>query len=448
VSGVERTLSYARGDAAPNPVATPYLVVALECERPTALPVRLCLADVDHLRVGRGSRRGVHRTAARGVTLEIADGWMSTQHARLARTAAGAWEVVDEGSKNGTFVGGARVDRRLLDDGDLVEAGSTMLLFRDRVRRDPGQPADLEIARCDVLATLSPVLAARLAPVDRLARSDVPIVITGETGTGKELLARRVHADSGRRGPFTAVNCAALPESLAEAELFGHRRGAFSGATEDRVGWLRAADRGTLFLDEIADLPLASQGKLLRVLQEREVTPLGDTRAVPIDLRLVAATHRDLGACVDAGRFRADLLARLAGHVIELPAVRDRREDVGLLCASLIRRLAADRAESVRFDRDAGRAVMAHDWPLNVREIEQALRAALAVADDLRITLGRLPSALSAEPSADRALRERLTRLFEKHGGNVSSVARELGKARNQIRRWCKRLHIDIAAYR
>jgi transcriptional regulator with GAF, ATPase, and Fis domain len=275
--------------------------------------------------------------------------------------------------------------------------------------------------------------------------------------------ARAVHAASGRPGRFVAVNCGALPEALVESELFGSKKGAFSGATEERAGLVRAADRGTLFLDEIGDLPLEAQPALLRVLQEREVTPVGGAQPVKVDLRVVAATHQDLPARVEEGRFRADLYARLAGFEIVLPALRDRREDVGLLVPVLLRRAAGADAARLSLSGEAGRALVRYAWPANVRELEQCLAAAVALAEGGRIDLAHLPSAVQAaarpgpapgeeaeEPLSeeDARARDELTAVLRRHGGNLTAAARELGKDRKQIHRWIRRYRIDPDRYR
>ncbi len=455
----ERTLSYAdqRGEEERS-FAAPYLVVALECEQPLAMPVRLSLAEVDRATVGRADERIWQRVSEDGcptLRLGLADGWMSGRHATLARAPGGAWVLRDEGSKNGTFVNGRAAGESLLCDGDMIEAGSTLLLFRERVRRHVREPADLDAAAAaafthPALVTLSFELARALAPLSRLAPAGVSIVLGGESGTGKELTARAIHDLSVRPGPFVALNCGALPETLVEGELFGVRKGAYSGAAEDRAGLVRAAHRGTLFLDEIADLPPASQVKLLRVLQEGEVTPLGATHPVAVDVRVVAASHRSLAEMVERGGFRADLYARLAGAHIALPPLRQRREDIGLLVAVLLRRMLGGHADGVRFEREAARALFLYAWPHNIRELEQALRAAAALASGLRIAPGHLPEAVRGRPTTegDQRARDELIRLLAEHGGNVSAVARVMGKARVQIRRWCRRYGIDPDAYR
>jgi transcriptional regulator with GAF, ATPase, and Fis domain len=282
---------------------------------------------------------------------------------------------------------------------------------------------------------------------------------------------------AGRRGELVAVNCGAIPDSLVESELFGHKKGAFSGASEDRLGLVRGADGGTLFLDEVGDLPLASQAALLRVLQEREVLPVGGSRPVPVDLRVVAATHRNLPAMVEHGEFRQDLYARLSGFSLELPALRERREDIGLIIAPLLARHGADLTLHPGIEVDAARALLRHDWPRNVRELESCLAAASVLAGAEPIALGNLPAEVRAsvdhpppgagpdaepvpgsaasEPARelvlseeDRRIRDQLARALEEHGGNLSAVARAMAKDRKQIQRWVKRFALEPDRFR
>jgi transcriptional regulator with GAF, ATPase, and Fis domain len=285
-------------------------------------------------------------------------------------------------------------------------------------------------------------------------------VLLGETGTGKEVVARALHDLSGRSGPFVAVNCGALPETLLEAELFGHRKGAFSGAINDRPGLIRSADKGTLFLDEVGELPPESQVAFLRVLQEQEVVPVGDDRPVKVDTRLCAATHRDLDELVEKNRFRRDLYARMFGLVLDLPPLRDRQEDLGILLGALLARLPG--GDRVKLAPAAVRALVRHDWPLNVRELEKCLVAALALADEETIELEHLPPAVRRPGGArvargtdeppltqdDLALRAQLVDLLTTHAGNVTTVAKALGKGRMQIHRWAKRFGLDLEAFR
>ncbi len=454
-----------RAGAAPP---RPHLFLALECDRPLASSARYVLAEVDAVTIGRGAARTAELSTvggARQLAVRVPDRWMSSTHARLARVL-GRWVVEDAGSRNGTLVNGAPTPKAMLSDGDVLELGHTLFLYRDAVPTAAEDPVLLDAGELKPpapgLATLSAPLARELAPLAQVARSPVSVVVRGESGTGKELVARAVHALSGRPGPFVAMNCGALPETLVETELFGYRKGAFSGASEDRLGLVRSADRGTLFLDEIGDLPAASQAAFLRVLQEQEVTPVGATRPVKVDLRLVAATHRDLEALVADGKFRADLLARIGGFTLKLPRLAERREDIGLLVATLLARLLGERAAGIRFSPEAARLLLAYDWPANVRELEKCLGTGVVLAGNNAVEPEHLPRALreppapaGAEPEPDRPLsdeeqrhRAELDGLLRAHGGNVTQVARACGKARMQIHRWIKRYRLDLDDYR
>jgi transcriptional regulator with GAF, ATPase, and Fis domain len=313
------------------------------------------------------------------------------------------------------------------------------------------------------LTTFVPNLARQYESLARIAKSNVPVVVLGETGTGKEVVARATHRLSERSGAFLALNCGAIPGNLIESELFGMRRGAFSGAVEDRPGLIRSADGGTLFLDEIGELPSSAQIALLRVLQEQEVLPVGGTRAVPVDVRIVAATHRPLDRLVDSASFRADLFARLGGLTIRLPALRERREDLGLVIAGLIKRIARS-PERVQLSRQVGRALLSYPFPRNIRELEKSLGLAIAIAtshgDTCRVELEHLPEELRAPPplsvnvappnksNEDEERRADLIALLTQHHGRIAEVARAMGKARMQIHRWIQRYGIDVETFR
>jgi transcriptional regulator with PAS, ATPase and Fis domain len=296
--------------------------------------------------------------------------------------------------------------------------------------------------------------------LERVARSLVPIVLLGETGTGKELLARAIHELSQRSGAFVAINCGALPESLLESQQFGHVRGAFSGATRDQPGYARTADRGTFFLDEIGDMPASSQTALLRVLQEGEVVPVGSTRPLRVDLRVLAATHAPLFERAQNGEFRNDLFARLSGFVFHVTALRDRREDLGLLMQALLPELErAARTPSpdpIRLQPEVMRAVWQHGWPRNIRELQQALSAAVVLSESGVIGLEHLPARASLEVAQraaaasgeERELEQQLRLRFAEHRGNVTQVAKAMGKARVQVQRWMKRFGIDPSHFR
>ena len=266
---------------------------------------------------------------------------------------------------------------------------------------------------------------ALIEQVERVARTDASVIITGETGTGKELIARHIHRESGRSGPFVAVNCGSLSDTLIDAELFGHEAGAYTGASHARAGWFEAAQGGTLFLDEIGDLALPLQVKLLRVLQERQVTRLGARRPLDIDVRLVVATHVDLQAAVEAGRFRRDLYYRLNIATVTLPPLAERPSDILALAEHFVaiysRKLGAAPA---RIGPAARQALLAHAWPGNIRELENVIHFALIIntgpelqAESLRlrtaVTSVPLPVAPLATPTLEplAQLRQALVRL-------------------------------------
>ncbi|MCY1016917.1 sigma-54-dependent transcriptional regulator [Pyxidicoccus sp. MSG2] len=304
------------------------------------------------------------------------------------------------------------------------------------------------------------------ALLSQVAVRDLTVLLTGETGTGKELAARAVHAESPRKAkPFVAVNCGALPADLVESELFGHAKGAFTGATMAKAGLFEEAHGGTLFLDEIGDLPLPVQVKLNRALQEKEVRRVGTTSPVKVDARVVAATHRDLAAEVAAGRFREDLYYRLNVVTVRLPALRERREDIPLLALHFLSR--AGRPELEGFLPEALRALTAYAWPGNVRQLENAVARAAAVAqgptigvDDLPPELGaarvaesggapaggvpaealaKLPYREAVDSARDAVSREYLSALMQEFGGNVTHAAERAGMERESLHRLLKR---------
>ena len=261
------------------------MFVVLSCDKPVDGGARHALDRVDEVTIGRGEARSSKRQTVGGLThlaLEVPGKQLSGTHARMMRVGT-RWTLEDCHSTNGVHVNGARVERAVLADGDVIELGRTIFLYREAVATPPATPRDLdtrELAHSHAgFATLLPALAHDLAALTNVARSALPLLLLGETGTGKEVLAQAVHEISGRTGPLVPVNCGAIPETLLEGQLFGHVRGAFSGAVRDEIGLVRAAENGTLFLDEIGDLPATSQAALLRVLQEGEVQPVGATRA-------------------------------------------------------------------------------------------------------------------------------------------------------------------------
>jgi DNA-binding NtrC family response regulator len=292
-----------------------------------------------------------------------------------------------------------------------------LLLRVARIAERRGLRAELERARAQlaeaspgaVIVGRSPVMVRLLDRIATIAESDAPVLITGESGTGKELVARTLH-DRGRRraGPFVAVNCAAFPETLLEAELFGHERGAFTGAVRRRDGRFKAADGGTLFLDEIAEIPLPAQAKLLRVLQESAVEPLGTNLAVKVDVHLISATHRKLKECIAEGRFREDLYYRLNVLDVAIAPLRERRGDLPVLVEHFLRRLARN-AEPSSISPRAWAALAQYPFPGNVRELMHALEHAVVMARGGEIDLAHLPADLAgsvaAAPAAEAGIR-------------------------------------------
>jgi len=253
-------------------------------------------------------------------------------------------------------------------------------LSSHRVLTLPESPSGVLSIRAKALLFHDPRSADLLEHVERIARSDASVLVIGETGTGKELIARHLHTQSGRRGPFLAVNCGAFSESLIDAELFGHETGAFTGASQARAGWFESASGGTIFLDEIGDLPLPLQVKLLRVLQERQVVRLGSRKSIPLDVRLVAATNIDLLRAVEAQHFRADLYYRLSVATVSLPPLRERIGDILPLARHFIGSYGARLgAQDTRLAPEAEAALLAYPWPGNIRELENVIHFALIV---------------------------------------------------------------------
>jgi DNA-binding NtrC family response regulator len=313
-----------------------------------------------------------------------------------------------------------------------------------RANRDSAQSEPVD-ELTGILAE-SAAMRAVMQLIDRAAACDTPILLVGESGTGKELLARALHRKSPRAlGPFLAVKCSAIPEPLLESELFGYRRGAFTDARADQPGLFQSAQHGTIFLDEIGDMATALQGKLLRVLQEKEVHPLGAPAPVPTDVRIIAATHRDLAALVSEGRFREDLLYRINVIEVRVPPLRERPDDLEPLVRHLLRKHGAKfgRAESAVSD-DAMTVIRRHPWPGNVRELENVIERALVLGTGPRITLDDLPDSVRRRPShAGRAGGRRLADVERDHivhtlhavAGNKAAAARVLGLNRKTLYR-------------
>lgn len=334
------------------------------------------------------------------------------------------------------------------------------------------QSRDLQTAldgtrRLDNLVARSQPMQRVLELVQRVAATEATVLITGESGTGKEVVARAVHAASARRmARFVAINCGAIPENLIEAELFGHGKGAFTGAVAARPGLFEDADGGTIFLDELGELPLAMQVKLNRVLQERSVRRVGATDERPVDVRVVAATNVDLKAAVTAGRFREDLYYRLNVFPLHIPPLRERREDIVPLVALFHERYARKGEAPEGFAAEVLAALLEHDWPGNVRELENVVRRALAICDKPQIGLECLPAELVTAPHAsgkrlehlsyrdmllisrERATREYLIAVLEDVHGNVSQAAERAHIERESMYRLLKRFGLKPDDYK
>jgi len=361
---------------------------------------------------------------------------VSRRHAELERRGP-ALSIRDAGSTNGTYVDGKRVDHTSLRAGQVVRLGEWLGIVEEHASDHARAYAELAPGLWG-----GSLLADALRPVLGAAASDVPVVLLGRTGSGKELFARALHWHGRRGRPFHAINCAALPANLAEAELFGYRRGAFSGAERNHDGHLRAASGGTLFLDEIADLPLALQAKLLRAVETGEVTPLGETAPQRFEARIVAACQVPLAELVTKGKFREDLAARLNGLVVRLPDLSERRGDVPALFDTFMRRYAGgtEPEVSTRFYEE----LCLYPWPGNVRELELLARRMLALhglepvlrrshlEQTLRATERESPGQTKQERAQDV---EALTSALQHAAGNVKKAAEMAGISRQRAYR-------------
>jgi len=389
---------------------------------------------------------------------------VSRRHAEL-RHDRGQWSVRDLGSRNGTLVDGQRIEEAPLEPLAELRIGDAIFKLVERgalgygaYHLDGSMESRKARATEHGTALVGGLQMDRIAAaIEQIAPSSLSVIVLGESGTGKEAAARELHDKSGRSGGFCAVNCAALPENLIESELFGYKKGAFSGADRDKVGLVQAAHRGTLLLDEIGDMPLTAQAKLLRVLQAREVVPVGATKPEAVDVRVVAATHRDLTRLQQEGRFRRDLFARLNEFSIVLPPLRDRKEDMLQLVRALLDRHGRPEL-ALSFPFMAG--LLHHDWPYNVRELEGAIKRAAALCEGNVLLEEHLPesvqqaivdyagAARSPSGRGDAPSQEELVELLREERGNVAAVGRRLGKARMQIHRYMQRYNIEIDDYR
>jgi len=290
------------------------------------------------------------------------------------------------------------------------------------------------------LITGSPEMFRICEMVEKIAKADITVLLHGASGTGKELLARALHELSPRKdGPFIAINCAAIPENLLESELYGHEKGAFTGAIKQTLGKIELASGGTLFLDEIGDLPLTLQVKLLRFLQERVIERVGGRKEIPVDVRVVSATHQDLPDCIAGGSFREDLFYRLSEITIDIPLLKDRKGDAVLLANNFLQKFARELGRPVRgLGIDAIAAIESHEWSGNVRELENKMKRAVIVCDGKRISAADLDLDMYAEEVIDLSIKaarenadkEAIQRALSHASGNISKAAKHLGISR------------------
>jgi two-component system NtrC family response regulator len=301
-----------------------------------------------------------------------------------------------------------------------------------------------------MLGTSRPMQAV-FDTIRKVATTDAPVLILGESGTGKEMAARAIHQKSSRKkGPFVAINCSAIPETLLESELFGHEKGAFTGAHVQRLGRIETANGGTLFLDEIGEIPLPLQVKLLRFLQEQCIQRVGGRQDIQIETRVIAATNADLKKAMSAGTFREDLFYRLAVVQIVMPPLRERENDIRFLAQSFLQRSAVQvKKAGLTFDREAVHALTSHPWPGNVRELENRIRRAVIMAEGKRLTVQDLELAPVAggnigtlKEAREAAEREVVERALRKHSGNISVTAAELGISRPTLYELMEKLGI------
>jgi DNA-binding NtrC family response regulator len=409
-------------------VEAPMARLALEWVWPTARLVRL-----------QGARISIGRDEAASIPLEGSG--VSRQHAELYRQGP-LYVVRDLGSTNGTWLGGRRVEHAPISPGSVLRLGECVGVFVERTddAREFGELAPGLFGGA--------AMGALLAPLQRASTSTLPVLLIGDTGTGKERLARAVHHFSGRGGPFLALNCAALPEQLAEAEMFGYRRGAFTGAERASLGYFRAAHGGTLFLDEMPELSPALQAKLLRVLEDGQVMGLGESSSVGVDVRVVSASQRPLRELVASGRLRQDLAARVNGLELRIPPLAARRSDVPRLFSQFLKQQSGGRPPPV--EARLIEALCLHDWPENVRELELLTRRLLAVhGHEPSLRRQHLPTELAAlnddvtpgqrpsSPAPDRREHDlaRLKKELDANGGNVKAAAEVLGISRQRVYR-------------
>ena len=414
-----------------------------------ARPAAVASPPMARLRVRQRGRERIAPLDAAGLTvgkdgsndLVLDDPFVSARHLRVDHRG-GRWQLTDLGSTNGTFLSGVRVTQAEIPPGLAVGLGECELVL------EVGPPREQPSSPFEGMLSGDPAMRQVFDLVDRVAASEAAVTILGETGTGKELVARGIHARSRRReAPFIPVNCSAIAESLIESELFGHEKGAFSGADRMRKGAFEEADQGTIFLDEIGELPIDLQPKLLRALELGEVKRVGASRPIHVSTRIVAATHRDLRALVRAGRFREDLYYRLCVVPITIPPLRQRKGDVRALAERFLE-TSAPRGLAVRFGEEAMQKLEGYDWPGNIRQLRNVVQRALLFRGEglaipaSAVTLEDTRAARSGDDDATLYLpgltledieREAIRLALRRHAGKRAAVVKELRIAKSTV---------------
>ena len=392
-----------------------------------------------------------------GADLNLTDGKVSGLHCELKLSPEG-YRLRDLGSTNGTYVKGVRVVDGFIAPGSTIQIGKSAIVFTP-LDEAVAMPLWNE-ARLHNLIGGSASMRHLFELINRFAQSDATVLINGETGAGKELVADAIHQCSPRRNePFVVLDCSAIPEQLFEAQLFGHEAGAFTGAIKSTPGVFEMAHGGTLFLDEIGELPLDVQAKLLRAVETRKVRRLGGTKLFASDVRLVAATNRDLAAEVNRGNFRADLYYRLAVARLQVPALRERREDLPLLVEHFLRQLSVSSGHhDPRLPDDFIARANRHTWPGNVRELRNAVERAVLLPHHPSVAIEAppkkeghgfghididVPFKQAKQKLVDEFDRRYLEALLEAHDGNISAAARAAGIERMSIYKMIRRLGLD-----
>jgi transcriptional regulator with GAF, ATPase, and Fis domain len=364
------------------------------------------IAGPDAGRSVRGDKRSLAIGTHAQADVALTDAHVSRLHARV-EVRGDDYVLRDVGSTNGTRVAGTRIREVYLEDGAIFELGATRIQFRRA-----GRPFEIGLAdddRFEELVGRSIAMRELFALCARVAPSDAPVIVEGETGTGKELVARALHARSPRKDrPFVVLDCGAVPPTLIESELFGHERGAFTGAVAMRAGVFERADGGTVFLDELGELAVELQPKLLRCLETGELTRVGGDKTLRVDVRVVAATNRDVARMVAENRFRADLYYRLAVIRLIVPPLRERREDIALLAAHFARNMLGSRLPAETLEAVYGE-LSSHDWPGNVRELRNLVERAAVLADAKALRAGETEAARELQRSIVKAVRKELT---------------------------------------